>query len=186
MLEKEGDTNAAGLFVLLFLIAGIYMLNNIFCLSSPEEMARGEKVFIRISGDVTRPGVYGFLSPPNQERLLERAGELYPEKVKRASAKSIFYDSGEDIVVKLSEKGLKFISKGEMSAFHKITLGIPVSINTETVEGLTAVVGIGPQTAAAIVRERSTSGGFSRLDELKSTAGIGDKLFQKIKPYLTL
>lgn len=75
---------------------------------------------------------------------------------------------------------------GEVSAFHRLTLGIPISINTDTAHGLTAVPGIGPKTAAAIVRAREREGGFRELKELMSIRGISASLYHKISPYLTL
>lgn len=74
----------------------------------------------------------------------------------------------------------------EISSFNKITLGLPVSINKETEEGLTAVPGIGPVTANAIVEERTSRGGFKTLEELRSVKGIGDKTFNKIRIYVSL
>ena len=75
---------------------------------------------------------------------------------------------------------------GQMSPFQRITLGIPISVNTDTALGLTAVPGIGPKTAAAIVRARERTGGFTRLNELLSIRGISTSLYGKISPYLTL
>ncbi len=76
--------------------------------------------------------------------------------------------------------------KGEISAFNKITLGFPVSINREGLEGLTAVPGIGPKIAEAIVRTRDKRGGFECLEDVKSVRGIGPALFRRIRPYIVL
>jgi competence protein ComEA len=73
-----------------------------------------------------------------------------------------------------------------MSAFYKITLGIPISLNKESETGLTAIPGIGPGLAKAIVRERSERGGFQHLRDVLSVKGIGPKLYEKIKPYVIL
>jgi competence ComEA-like helix-hairpin-helix protein len=75
---------------------------------------------------------------------------------------------------------------GEISAFHRLTLGIPISINRDTAHGLTAVPGIGPKTAAAIVRAREREGGFTQLKDLMSIRGISASIYHKISPYLTL
>jgi competence ComEA-like helix-hairpin-helix protein len=75
---------------------------------------------------------------------------------------------------------------GKMSPFQRLTLGIPISVNTDTALGLTAVPGIGPKTAAAIVRARERTGGFTQLNELLSIRGISVSLYHKISPYLTL
>ena len=72
------------------------------------------------------------------------------------------------------------------TAFQKMTLGLHVSINLESLEGLTAVPGIGPGLAGLIVRERDNRGGFKRLDEIKSIRGIGPGLYKRVRPYLVL
>ena len=78
------------------------------------------------------------------------------------------------------------VCQTELTAFQKITLGMPVSINSEDAEALAAVPGIGPKTAGLIVREREKKGGFKGLDEIKSVRGIGSALYEKIRPYLAL
>jgi competence protein ComEA len=74
----------------------------------------------------------------------------------------------------------------EMSAFSKLTLGLPISLNRENEVGLTALPGIGTSLAHAIVWERQNRGGFKNLDELKDIRGIGKKLLEQIRPFLTL
>ena len=78
------------------------------------------------------------------------------------------------------------LSRKEIPAHQKLTLGIPISVNLETEEGLTALPGIGPQTAKKLICERQIRGGFKSLDELKTLPGLGKGTFQKIKPFLTL
>ena len=73
-----------------------------------------------------------------------------------------------------------------MSAFYKFTLGIPLSLNEESEEGLTAIPGIGPGLAGVIVNERNKRGGFKDLDEIKTIYGIGEKVYKKIAPYIRL
>ena len=75
---------------------------------------------------------------------------------------------------------------GKISPFHRLTLGIPISINSEPALGLTVVPGIGPKTASAIVRVREQTGGFKQLKDLMSIRGINESLLHKISPYLTL
>ena len=73
-----------------------------------------------------------------------------------------------------------------MSAFYRITLGIPLCINRESAEGLMAVPGIGQKTARTIVDMRNRSGGFKSLSELMDIRGIGSRTYDKIIPFLAL
>lgn len=58
------------------------------------------------------------------------------------------------------------------------------NLNSITEEQLTQLPGIGPTRAKSILSFRKTLGGFSSLEQLKDIKGIGEKTFEKIKPYL--
>jgi len=95
------------------------------------------------------------------------------------------FPSGVKVLVgKVGKKTV--LSFTEMSAFSKMTLGLPLSLNRENEEGLTALPGIGPTLAKAIVRERAERGGFKDLHELKEIKGVGNKLLEQIRPFLIL
>ncbi|MBN2420119.1 MAG: helix-hairpin-helix domain-containing protein [Deltaproteobacteria bacterium] len=74
----------------------------------------------------------------------------------------------------------------KMTAFQKVTLGIPVDINRESVNGLTAIPGIGKSLARTIEDERVKRNGYKDINELKTLPGIGEKLFNKITPYIRI
>ena len=86
----------------------------------------------------------------------------------------------------IEKESVEYPEKSEISAFHKVTLGIPVNINSESVEGLTAIPGIGNSLALTIEKERIKRKGFKDINELKTIHGIGEKLFLKIAPYVRL
>jgi competence ComEA-like helix-hairpin-helix protein len=79
-----------------------------------------------------------------------------------------------------------FLKTDELTAYHKITLGMPVNINTESAEGLTALPGIGKTLARTIERERIKRNGFKNISELRGLPGIGEKKFSKIAPHVRL
>ncbi len=60
-----------------------------------------------------------------------------------------------------------------------------VNINTASAEQLTELPGIGPSKAGAIVAYRAEHP-FKSVDEFKDVKGIGDKLFAKLSPHLTV
>jgi len=93
--------------------------------------------------------------------------------------------SGADDDVCNDGDGFKSQSSA-LTSFQKITLGVPISINQESLEGLTAVPGIGPGIARSITRERVKRNGFKKLDEIRSIKGIGPGLYRRVKPYLKL
>ena len=71
-------------------------------------------------------------------------------------------------------------NKGESLAGDRT----PVDINKATVEGLTAIPGVGKVMAQRIVDWREQNGPFRRVEDLLKIKGIGDKSFDKIRPYV--
>jgi competence protein ComEA len=61
-----------------------------------------------------------------------------------------------------------------------------IDVNTATKDELVALPGIGPAKAQAIVDYRSQHGPFKSVDEVRKVKGIGDKLFQQIRPELSV
>jgi comEA protein len=51
---------------------------------------------------------------------------------------------------------------------------------------LESIKGIGPKTAAAIIKYRERFGGFKKLDDLEKVKGIGPKKLKKISPFLEI
>ncbi len=63
---------------------------------------------------------------------------------------------------------------------------IQISINDADVHELVELPGIGPALANRIIEYRTFHGPFQRLEEIKSVKGIGDKIFQRLLPYIKL
>ena len=60
-----------------------------------------------------------------------------------------------------------------------------VNINTASVEELQTIDGIGESKAKSIVEYRNNNGLFKRIEDIKNVEGIGDKLYETIKVYIT-
>ena len=61
-----------------------------------------------------------------------------------------------------------------------------VNVNTAGVDELTAIPGVGPTLAQAIIEERITHGFFYYPEDLLCVKGIGEKTLVKLLPYVTL
>jgi len=64
------------------------------------------------------------------------------------------------------------------------TADAPVDLNAATVDQLTTIPGIGRVTAERIVQWREQNGPFRRPEDLMKVKGIGDKSFDKLRPYI--
>jgi comEA protein len=62
----------------------------------------------------------------------------------------------------------------------------PININKASSAQLQEVPGIGPSTAAKILKMRKANGKFKSVDELRAIKGIGKKKLDKWRPYLTV
>jgi competence ComEA-like helix-hairpin-helix protein len=61
-----------------------------------------------------------------------------------------------------------------------------ISLNTAEAREFEDLPGIGQVLARRIVDHREQVGGFDSLEQLRDVRGIGDKMYQKILPYIKL
>jgi competence protein ComEA len=184
-MKLEIDDRATGFLVLLSFLLVLYSLNTILAHSRPPGASGEGDFFIEVSGDVESPGVYRFDYPPDIMDLMDRAGAM---NLDMAHPKRLIegpLSTGKVVTVRQDPLNTR-LAISEMSAFYKITLGIPISLNTESETGLTAIPGIGPGLAKTIVRERSERGGFQSWRDVLSVKGVGPRLYEKIRPYVIL
>lgn len=61
-----------------------------------------------------------------------------------------------------------------------------ININTSSKEELMKLKNVGSQKAEAIIEYRNKFGLFKNIEDLKNVSGIGDKLFESIKEFITV
>ena len=184
MINLEMNDKTAGFLILLLALLFIHALKLGLTCSKPQEITHNN-LFVQIGGDIKLPGVYGFDKGVNLLALINRGGGLNAGTSPPDGFRDWSFSSGARIVVKNGAHGCTF-AQSEMSAFYKIALGIPISLNKESRTGLTAIPWIGEELAQSIVKERSNRGGFKQMNEILDIRGIGPKLYKKIQPYVTL
>ena len=67
-----------------------------------------------------------------------------------------------------------------------VTVQYPLNLNTCTAAELMTINGIGEARASAIIAYRDYLGGYTDVEQLKNISGIGDGIFAKIEPYVTV
>ena len=60
----------------------------------------------------------------------------------------------------------------------------PIDLNRADVKQLMEIPGIGEVTAQRIVEFREKHGPFGRVEDLLKVKGIGEKSFEKLRPYV--
>ena len=63
---------------------------------------------------------------------------------------------------------------------------ITVDLNTATASQLEQLPGIGQKRAEAILAYRAENGPFVRIEQVMQVSGIGEGIFRKIQPYITV
>lgn len=69
---------------------------------------------------------------------------------------------------------------------QEASVSFPLNLNTCTAEELMTISGIGEVKASAIIEYREYLGGYTSVEQIKNIKGIGDKVYEKISPYLTV
>jgi competence protein ComEA len=185
VINLEVPDRTTGFLVLLLTLLIFFALNPPLLRPSHNRSEGEERVFVQVDGDVKFPGVYAFGHRPNPAELVSRAGRLSSGKVSFETLKDFTFANGMKALIAWHGEEFGF-HQTEMSAFYKTTLGIPISLNEESEMGLTAIPGIGPGLAKAIVQDRTRRGGFKSLDDIQSVDGVSQKLYMKIRPHLEL
>jgi competence protein ComEA len=187
MNSEVGDIRAhgEGLLVLMLIMVAMFCLHSVFDGKTAGGGFCRDAIYIGIEGAVRYPGVYPLCGNDTTALLIERAGGMDGTANLPAILNDVPLEAGARLTLKEDDGRLER-RLDDISAFYKVTLGIPVSINRESEEGLTAIPGIGPRLAAAIAGDRNKRGGFKTLNEIKDVPGIGDRIYEKIIPYVEL
>lgn len=86
-------------------------------------------------------------------------------------------------VTKAPEEGTSSANENSSETKKETT---SVNINESSIEELTTISGIGESKAKAIIEYRTANGPFKSIEDIKNVSGIGDKLYDKIKTYITI
>lgn len=187
-MTQLNNQSSRGLLIILLMLSLLMSSRAIFkeeCTQLRISDRNNDDYFVRITGDVMKPGIYSFSETVNIDELIKISGGLKTADQLNPHTAGLNLKSGAWINVEHKNNRTIFSQK-EIAAFHRVTLGIPIDINRESVEGLTAVPGIGNVLASRIVDERARKNGFNDLNEIKRVHGIGDRLYERILQYVSI
>ena len=131
----------------------------------------GAAVIVHVAGAVRRAGVYRLRSGARVSDAVERAGGA----TRRADLSQVNLaakvEDGRQILV---PRRAPVAAAAGAAPVGTAAPGVPVNLNTATLEQLDALSGVGPVTAQKIIDYREEHGGFGTVDELGEVPGIGD------------
>jgi competence protein ComEA len=186
MKRQRPSNQQIGLSILIFLLLVGWTIHTL--LSSQRVLGhiqRGNEVIIQVRGAVKKPGVYVFNKEPSLRELVTRASGLVRGLIWKEDGTCGSLAHGTSLHIG-SEQGYVKVSIGSIPAAYRVTLQIPISLNTATLEELDAVPEIGLALATRIVEHRSRYGPFASIEELKDIHGVGEARYARIRRFVTI
>ena len=131
----------------------------------------GGEVTVHVAGAVRRPGVYRMRSGARVDDAVERAGGARLKADLSQVNLAAEVEDGRQILV---PRRAAAAPAGGTAPAAEPQPGVPLNLNTATLEQLDELQGIGPATAQQILDYREAQGGFGSVDELDKVPGIGE------------
>lgn len=143
--------------------------------AGPSTTAGSATVVVHVAGAVVAPGVYELPAGSRVAAGLDAAGGPSADAVLDAINLAAPLADGQQVYVphtgEASGPAPAAASPGASPATDSNPA--PIDVNTASQQELESLPGIGPVTAAAIVRHREESGPFATVDDLLDVPGIG-------------
>ncbi len=146
---------------------------------SDSKAKRETEIYVDISGQVKKPGVYQVTDGTRLFEVIEMAGGLTADADKDGFNQAEVVSDGEKVIIP---------AKGENSdslTGSGVTTSGLININTADSTTLQEIPGVGPATADKIIAYRSENGRFASKEDIKNVSGIGDKTYEKMKDKIT-
>jgi competence protein ComEA len=131
-------------------------------------------VFVHVVGAVGQPGIYELEFGSRVADAIQAAGGLTAEAFDASVNLARVLSDGEQVRVLSADQ----IADSEQSSI--------ISLNQASTRQLEALPGVGPALAGRIVEWRERNGSFSTLEQLLEVSGIGPKLFENLREFVTL
>jgi competence protein ComEA len=125
-------------------------------------------VVVHVAGAVRTPGVYRMRPSARVDDAVARAGGPTPRADLSQVNLAAKVEDGRQVLVP------RRVRAGAPGAVAETPPGVPLNLNTATLEQLDELDGIGPATAQSILDYREENGGFGTVEELGEVPGIGE------------
>ncbi len=196
---KKSLTVAAGLALVFSLSLNGYLYylvqqspEVIYLEAPPSEKAAEpvlpSSIYVYVSGQVAKPGVYVLPSGSRAFFALEMAGGALPEaNLTVVNLARPLLDGEQLNIFSVEETAAAAVGGTEIAPVGTAPSAIVdtrVNINTATQGELETLPGIGPVKAAAIITYRTSNGPFRRPEDIMKVSGIADKTYEGLKDFI--
>ena len=135
--------------------------------------SRGGAVIVHVAGAVRQPGVYRMRPTARVDDAVGRAGGATGRADLSQVNLAAKVEDGRQVLVPEKVRAAPGGSPGTATA-TATQPGVPLNLNTATLEQLDELDGIGPATAQSILDYREENDGFGSVEELGEVPGIGE------------
>jgi len=136
---------------------------------SSSGVSSNEFVIVHVTGQVVAPGVVKLASGSRVVDAVAAAGGASPAAALDSLNLAAVLDDGQQVHVPAFGESLPPVSSASVSE----GTDFPIDLNAADAEALDSLPGVGPATAAAIVRWRDENGAFVTIDDLLDVPGLG-------------
>lgn len=148
-------------------------------------------LFIHVTGEVSRPGVYELQPGDRVLAAIEAAGGATEQAVLSAVNLARPLVDGEQIIVPNADNiGAVGIASTPTGAAPPQSIAAPgsaaINLNTADAAALVSLPRIGPAIAQRIIDWREANGGFGSVDQLLNVSGIGTKTLDQLRHLVTI
>jgi competence protein ComEA len=143
-------------------------------------------IVVHVAGAVRHPGVYRLRDGMRVAGAIREAGGATRRANLDALNLAAKLADGRQVLVparpQVAHAGAAAATPSGTAAADS---GLPVNLNSATLEELDALDGIGPTTAQKIIDYREQHGGFANVDELDQVPGIGPATVASLRDFVT-
>ncbi|MFE0334136.1 helix-hairpin-helix domain-containing protein [Streptomyces sp. NPDC058955] len=142
------------------------------------------KVVVDVGGKVRRPGVLTLPAGSRVADALRAAGGVRAGADLTGLNRARVLFDGEQVLVGVpgTAAGGGTAGGGTGAGAGASGGGVPLSLNTATVEQFDGLPGVGPVLARRLVDHRTEHGGFRSVEELREVDGIGERRYADLQP----
>ncbi len=142
------------------------------------------RMYVKISGEVLHPGVYGVSVNSMADSVISLAG--WKSQLKRynvAPSMVRHLRNGSAVTLSVQPGGSLLLAMGQMTVSERMVLGIPLDISTMSEADFIRLPGIGPALARRITVYRQSNDGILHVEDLVAIKGIGEKKYEMLRTY---
>lgn len=131
-------------------------------------------------------GVMAYLSLSSPHVYVDEQSTSAATQLSRISSASSTTEESVTQNTKLANTVSTSVAEEKIGSQSDVSVQYPINLNTATMEQLKTIDGIGESRAYQIIAYREKLGGYTSVEQIKDIKGIGNAIFDRVAPYLTV